>query len=163
MHGAKQKNHGVWRIGAWAFLLSAVATAAAQAPKVLDMPPGELVRVVVANEVVAANDTASKYMFRSRKQTPRGSQTRLYVETNDAMAGMLIAINDAPLTPQQRQGELNHLAWLMGSPDQLRKKHAQEKKDADQTLRIVKALPSAFRYVYANGESATPEPSGPSR
>jgi hypothetical protein len=104
----------------------------------------------VANEVVAANNTTVKYMFRSRKQTPRGSQTRLYVETNDAMAGMLIAINDQPLTPQQELGEANHLAWLMRNPDQLRKKQAREKEDADRTLRIVKALPDAFRYEYAD-------------
>jgi hypothetical protein len=108
-----------------------------------------LVRAVVANEVAAANDTAIKHMFRSRRQTPKGSQTRLYVETSQAMAGMLIAINDKPLTPQQQQAEIGHLAWLVNNPDQLRKKQAREKEDADRTLRIVKALPDAFRYSYA--------------
>ena len=124
------------------------------------MSAGELVRVVVANEVAAANNTTTKHMFHSRKQTPKGSQTRLYVETNDAMAGMLIAINDQPLTPQQQEGETNHLAWLMNTSDQLRKKRAQEKKDADQTLRIVKALPDAFRYVYADTVNTAPGASG---
>ncbi|MGO9085113.1 MAG: hypothetical protein ACLP6G_18315 [Terriglobales bacterium] len=143
-------------LAASALLLLTAATAAAQAPKPPEMPPGELVRLTVANEVAAANSTTVKHMFRSRKQTPKGSQTRLYIETNDAMAGMTIAINDEPLTAQQRQGEINHLAWLMGNPDQLRKKQAQEKKDADQTLEIVKALPDAFRYVYADtGNPAT--------
>jgi len=117
------------------------------------MPPGELVRSAVANEVAAANNTAVKHMFRSRRQTPKGSQTKLYVETNDALAAMLIAINDQPLTPQQRQAEMNHLAWLMGNPDQLRKKQSREKEDAERTLRIVKALPDAFRYEYAGAEN----------
>jgi hypothetical protein len=67
---------------------------------------------------------------------------------------MLIASNDQPLTPQQQQGELNHLNWLMGSPDQLRKKHAREKEDAARTLQIVKALPDAFRYEYADTENS---------
>jgi len=125
----------------------------AQVSKAPAMPPGELVRAAVANEVAAANDTAVKHMFRARKQTPKGSQTRLYVETNDAIAAMLIAINDQPLTLQQQQGETNHLAWLMGSPDQLRKKQAAEKKDAERTLQIVRALPDAFRYEYAGAES----------
>src|SRR5271165_1002884 len=49
--------------------------------------PIELVRTAVANEVAAANDNSVKHMFRSRKQTPQGSQTRLYVETREAMAG----------------------------------------------------------------------------
>ena len=137
-------------------LLCTAATVAAQTLAAPDLPPGELVRLAVANEVAPANIPAVRHRFRSRKQTPKGSLTRLYVQTNEALAAMLIAINDQPLTAQQKQGELNHLAWLMGSPDQFRKKHAQEKKDADQTLRIVKALPDAFRYVYANTESTMP-------
>lgn len=118
------------------------------------MPPGELVRAVVKNEISAANNSEIKHMFRSHKQTPKGEATRLYVETNDAVAGMLIAINDRPLTAAQQQGEVNHLNWLVGNPDQLRKKHAREKEDADRTLRMVKALPDAFRYEYAGTEPA---------
>jgi hypothetical protein len=38
--------------------------------------PIELVRATVANEV-AANDESTKHMFRARKRTPQGSQTRL--------------------------------------------------------------------------------------
>jgi hypothetical protein len=119
--------------------------------------PNDLVRQTVAREVAAANQPSQKHMFRSRKQTSRGSQTRLYIETKDAMAGMLIAINDQQLTPQQRQAETDHLNWLAGNPEQLRKKHAREKEDADRTLRIVKALPDAFRYKYAGTEVGGPE------
>src|ERR1700721_1535850 len=64
----------------------------------------ELVRGAVANEV-AANSNSTKHMFRARKQTPQGSQTKLYVETSDAMVGMTIAFNDRPLTPQDIQTE----------------------------------------------------------
>ena len=110
-------------------------------------------RVAVANEVEAANHRDGLHMFRSRKQTPKGSQTRLYVETRDALAAMLIAINDQPLTTPQQQGEANHLSWLMNNPDQLRKKHAREKEDEERTMRIVKALPDAFRYQYAGTEN----------
>jgi len=119
--------------------------------------PNDLVRETVAREVAAANQPSQKNMFRSRKRTTKGSQTRLYVETKDAMAGMLIAINDQPLTPQQQQGETDHLNWLAGNPEQLRKKHAREKEDADRTLRIVKALPDAFRYKYAGTEVGGPD------
>ena len=87
-------------------------------------------------------------MFRSRKQTSRGSQTRLYVETSDAMAALLVAVNDHPLTAEQQQAEDGHLSWLMNNPEQLHKKHAREKEDAERTLRIVKALPDALHYEY---------------
>ena len=119
--------------------------------------PDEVVRQTVSREVAAANQPSQKHMFRSRKQTPRGSQTKLYIETKDAMAGMLIAINDQPLTPQQQQAETDHLNWLAGNPEQLRKKHAREKEDADHTLRIVRALPDAFRYKYAGTEVSGPD------
>lgn len=144
----------------WLWILPAALLIAAdilwaqevQAPPV---PPQKIVQEAVANEVAASNSPV-KHLFRSRRQTPKGSQTRLYVETNDAMAGMLIAINDRPLTPQQEQGEKDHLAWLTNNPEQLRKKHAREKEDADRTLRIVKALPDAFRYEYAGSENGVP-------
>ncbi|MFZ0275431.1 MAG: hypothetical protein WA254_13040 [Candidatus Sulfotelmatobacter sp.] len=114
----------------------------------------ELVRAAVANEV-AANDDSIKHMFRSRKQTLQGSQTRLYVETRSAMAGMTIAYNDQPLTPEQMQGEENHLAGLVGDPEQLSRKHSQEQQAAERTLRIVKALPEAFLYDYDGDEPGT--------
>jgi hypothetical protein len=108
--------------------------------------PVELVRTAVANEVAAANDDSTKHMFRSRKQTPQGSQTRLYVETREAMAGITIANNDQPLTPEQMADEENRLAGFVGNPEQLRHKHSQEQESAERTLRIVKALPDAFLY-----------------
>jgi hypothetical protein len=95
-------------------------------------------------------------MFRSRKESPQGSQTRLYVETRDAMAGMTIAYNDKPLTAQQMKDEQGRLAWLASHPEQLKRKHSQELENADHTLRIVKALPDALLYDY-DGEETNPE------
>jgi hypothetical protein len=117
--------------------------------------PLELVRAAVANEVAAANDPSTKHIFRSRKQTPQGSQTRLYVETREAMAGMTIAYNDKPLTTEQMQGEEARLADLAAHPDQLSRKHFQEKDSTERTLRIVKALPDAFLYDYDGEERGT--------
>ena len=116
----------------------------AQEPNTPQISAGDLVRETVAREVAAANATDVKHMFRSLRQTPKGSQTHLYVETNDAMAGMLIAVNGEPLSPQQEQAEKDRLAWLMNNPEQMHKKRASDKEDADRSLRIVKALPDEF-------------------
>jgi hypothetical protein len=145
------------QIGCVALLMAAAAAQESSPPAI---PADRLVRLAVRNEVAAANGPSVRHMFRSRKQTPKGSQTKLYVETSEAMAGMLIAINDQPLTPHQQQAEENHLAWLMDNPDQLRKKRAREKEDAERTMQIVKALPDAFEYEYANN-SDTGLPSNP--
>jgi hypothetical protein len=112
----------------------------------------ELVRAAVANEVAASNNS-TKHMFRARKQTPQGSQTRLYVETREAMAGMTIAYNDKPVTLQDMQGEEGRLAGLAGNAEQLRRKHSLEQENAERTLRIVKALPDSFLYQYDGEET----------
>jgi hypothetical protein len=139
----------------WVVALTTVTSAmAAQEATTPEMPPGELVRVTVANEVAAANHPELHHMFRSRRQTSKGSQTRVYVETNQALAGMLIAINDQPLTAEQQKTEFDHLASLVNNPEQLRKKEAREKEDEDRTMRIVKALPDAFCYEYAGTENS---------
>jgi hypothetical protein len=135
---------------------SAFASGTQQNAHQSSAPAVELVRAAVANEVAAANDSADKHMFRSRKQSPQGSQTRLYVETREAMAGMTIAYDDHPLAPEQVQGEQNRLAGLVGDPEQLKHKHSQEQETADRTLRIVKALPEAFLYEYMPDGTANP-------
>jgi hypothetical protein len=112
----------------------------------------DLVKAVVRNEVAAANGPGQKHLFTSFKKNPKGTQTHIYVETKDAMAGMLIALNGSPLTQAQLQTEDGHLQWLENNPDQLRKKHAREKEDSDRSLRIVRALPYAFHYEYAGEE-----------
>jgi len=133
--------------------MTATTTISAQDSKTPEMSPDELVRATVANEVAAANHPNALHMFHSRRQTTKGAQTRIYVETQDALAAIVIALNDQPLTAQQQQAETNHLAWLMNNPDQLRKKRAREKEDEERTMRIVKALPDAFRYEYAGTEN----------
>ncbi len=134
-------------------LLSACLTGIGNVPSFAEEPqiaPIELVRATVANETAAGNGDASgmKHMFRDRKSTPQGSQTRIYVETRDGMAGMTVAYNDKPLTPQQMQDEKGRLAGLVSNPDQLKRKQREQKEDTDRTLRIMKAMPDAFLYEY---------------
>lgn len=148
-------KRGAWVAAGCSIFLCCLTMLPAQGAKpsqISEVPAEELVRDTVAQEVAAANRNESKHMFLSRKETAKGSQTKLYVETNDAMAGMLVAINDKPLNPEQSKAEVDHLAWLTGSPEQLKKKHAREKDDADRTLRIVKAMPDAFHYQYDGSE-----------
>jgi hypothetical protein len=120
-------------------------------------PAAQLVRATVANEMAAANENGIKHMFRDRKKTPRGSMTRIYVETREAMAGMTVAYDDKPLDSKQLQDEEGRLAGLVNNPDQLRRKQHEQKEDADRTLRIMKAMPDAFVFQYdgtATGTSA---------
>lgn len=122
-----------------AFLIALPCAAADQA----QISPVELVRRTVNNEIKASNGDA-RYMFKDFKKTPNGSQTKLLVETKEATAGLLIAINGKPLTPQQRHDEIARIDRFAQNPEELRKKQKQEKEDADRVTRIMKALPDAF-------------------
>jgi hypothetical protein len=107
--------------------------------------PVELVRRTVQREIAPGNGNA-RAMFLDRKETPHGAQTKLIVETREGMAGMLIAINDKPLTPEQLQTEEARLSELANNQEALKKKQKSEKEDAERENRIMKALPDAFLY-----------------
>jgi len=107
--------------------------------------PTELVRQTVSNEIRSNNDGA-KFIFRDYRETPRGSQTKLIAETRDGTAGLLVAVDGKPLTPEERQAEEARLDGLVQNPAELRKKQKAEREDTDRTTRIMKALPEAFLY-----------------
>jgi hypothetical protein len=111
------------------------------------IPPIELVRKTVENEMQSSDDHA-KFMFRDRKQTPHGSQTKLIVETKEGTAGLVIANDDKPLTPDQEKSELARVERFVQNPDELKHKQKQEKEDDERVSRIMHALPDAFLYEY---------------
>ena len=88
--------------------------------------PAELVRKAVQNEIKAANDDSAHFLFRGTKTTPQGSTTRLYVETKEATAGLVIAYNGKPLTPEQRREEEARVERFIKHPEELKKKREQE-------------------------------------
>lgn len=118
--------------------------------------PAEMVRKSVQNEVKSANDDSTRFLFRGIKTTPKGSTTRIYVETKDATAGMVVAYNGNPLTPEQRRDEEARFGRFVTNPEELRKKRQQEKENSENSLRITRALPDAFLYEYAGEEQGSP-------
>jgi hypothetical protein len=127
----------------WLVTLFLCCLLTAQVPS---MPPEELVRKTVNNEVKPADN--HNYIFQSRKESSKGSQTRLYVQTKEAMAGLLVANDDKPLTPEQRKNEEARNDRLVHDSEALKHKQKQEKEDADRVTRIVKAMPDAFVFQY---------------
>src|SRR5580765_4647971 len=95
------QRNGLSRIWLGLLALAVCCVAAAQTSPLPQGPSAELVRSAVKNEVAAADNTVIKHLFCSRKQTPKGSQTKLYVETNDSIAAMLIAVNDQAINADQ--------------------------------------------------------------
>jgi|SRR5215469_1269298 len=117
------------------------------------LSPKELVRRTVQNELKGSRESSVAHMFLSHKKTGRGTQVRLYCETKDAMAGITLENDGKPLTADERQQEEARLDNLIHNPEELKKKQAQEKADADRVSRIVGAMPDAFLFQYDGTET----------
>jgi hypothetical protein len=117
---------------------------------------GELVRKAVENEISASNGPM-RFMFRGIKTTPRGSTTKIYVETKEATAGVIVAYDGKPLTAAQRADERKRNERFVKNPEELHKKRAQEHEDTERTMRIVRALPDAFLYEEEGEEAGSEE------
>jgi hypothetical protein len=142
-------------VGAWILLLTAASFAGQPATVSSYRNPVELVRKAVQNEIKAGDDDSAHFLFRGTKTTPQGSTTRLYVETKEATAGLVIAYNGKPLTPEQRLEEEARVERFISHPEELKKKREQERASAERTLRIVRALPDAFLFEYAGEEQGS--------
>jgi len=147
--------HSIVAAGAWILLLAVASFAGQPATISLYRDPAELVRKAVQNEIKAATDDSARFLFRGTKTTPQGSTTRLYVETKEATAGLVIAYNGIPLTPEQRRAEEARVERFIDHPEELKKKREQERASAERTLRIVRALPDAFLFEYAGEEQGS--------
>jgi hypothetical protein len=145
----------VSRSAIWIVLLSAACLARQQETLASRPDPGELVRKAVRNEIKAAGDETDRFMFRGTKTTPKGSTTKLYVETQEATAGLVVAYNGKPLTPDQRRAEEARVERFLNNPAELKKKRNQEREDEERTLRIMRAIPDAFLFEYAGEEQGS--------
>ena len=112
------------------------------------IPPQELVRRTVDNELKSGTDEHTRYMFKDRRQTPDGSKTKMMVETEQGTVAYLIAINDKPLTPEQRQQENQRLQNLLSNADEQNRKKKAQQADSDRVQKMFRELPKAFIYKY---------------
>jgi len=119
--------HRIAHTGAWVLLLAAASFAAQPATVRSYQDPSELVRKAVQTEIKAANDDTAHFLFRGTKTTPKGSTTKLYVETKEGTAGLVVANNGKPLTPEQRQAEEARVERFINNPEELKKKRRQER------------------------------------
>ncbi|MFB3815696.1 MAG: hypothetical protein ACE14L_16460 [Terriglobales bacterium] len=115
--------------------------------------PNELVQRVVENELHAQDE--GDYMYRDWRQTPAGSKTKEMIETRDGVVARLIAINDKPLTPEQRAVEEARLRELLARPELQKERQKVQQQDAERVKRMFRELPKAFTYQYQGVEQGT--------
>ncbi len=144
--------HSIAQTSAWILLLTAASFGGKPATVSSYQDPAALVRKAVQNEIKAADDDSARFLFRGTKTTPKGSTTKLYVETKEATAGLVVALDGKPLTPEQRRAEEARVERFVNHPEELKKKREKEHEETERTLRILRALPDAFLFEYTGEE-----------
>jgi hypothetical protein len=112
--------------------------------------PVELVRTAVANELQSLKGT-DRFTWLDRVQKPSGSVTKKMVETSEGLIARTIALNDKPLTPEQRLREDERLKLLLDS-DRMREKARRQRDDRQRLERLFQVLPDALTYQYSASE-----------
>jgi len=117
---------------------------------------GELVRRAVERELETFGSDNTHWMYRSRKRTSRGWETREVVETTQGSLDRLIELNDQPLTDEQSAKEEARLERYVASPEQQRKRRQDQLEDRERSKKMLRAIPDAFLFEF-DGTVDTPE------
>jgi hypothetical protein len=151
-------------LGALAIVIVSGAVSLAQRqdaapPHLTNEETQALVKRVLETELAAAQDATHPMQYRLRKQSPRLATTKLIVETKDGDVARLVAVNDGPLSPEDRQNEETRLQNLFNDPGLQRHRKEREQGDTERARKVMRALPDSFLYAFA-GTVETPQ--GPS-
>jgi hypothetical protein len=119
------------------------------------LPPRELVKQVVDNELKANQDDHTHWMYRDSDTLPAKSTVKLVVETPNGTVSKLILLNGHPLTPQEQAEDDARMESTLTDPSVVAKQRKNSAHDDQQSVSLMKMLPNAFIWTYtgeSNGE-----------
>lgn len=112
----------------------------------------QLVRKASAHAAANAENTSHVFRYRVLKETNSGTALRDMIETREVILARTLTWNGRPLTANERFKEEAKLDLVVNSPEELRKKQAEQEADRKRTLQVVRALPDALIFRYAGVE-----------
>lgn len=111
--------------------------------------PDDLLRQAVKNESTSEKDGYDGYYaWMDRLQKPRGSVTKLMVNTPQGILARTLAFNDKSLSATERQQDDERINRLL-DPDKMRDKAKKQREDQQHIERLLVALPDAFLCEYS--------------
>jgi len=115
----------------------------------------DLVRKVVANELMQEELDKSHYMFKLKKVNPKGTRVQQIVQTDQGSIARTILLNGQPPTDDVRQAEEQKIQKLIGDQDEQKRRQKREKEDESRAQIMIRALPNAFFYqeIGRNGDT----------
>ena len=100
----------------------------------------------------AALENPKPYRYQERLDWNWGSETRSVIETADGRADHIVLFNDEPLSSEQQEKQQHRLEKLLSDHDAVKNELKDQKSEVQRRIKIVKAFPSAFLFVYAGVE-----------
>jgi hypothetical protein len=107
----------------------------------------ELLRQAVAKEQFDGKD--GYYSWMDRVQKPRGTATKLMVSTPQGILSRTVALNDKPLSADERKLDDDRINRLLDSGN-MRDKARKQREDQQHIERLLVALPDAFQCEYVS-------------
>lgn len=129
---------------ACATLVLPAAARSASLESTTTVSANELLRQAIVRQKAP---TAEYYTWLDRVQKPRGSVTKLMINTPHGLLARTVARNDHPLTADEQQIEETRLHRLLDAA-RMREKANRQHADAVRVDRLVAALPEAFACQY---------------
>jgi hypothetical protein len=128
--------------------IALISPALALSPHPAEAPAkaNDLLRVAIANEKLSAKN--QYFAWTDRLQKPRGTVTKLMVDTPQGILARTVAINDKPLSAEERKQDDERINRLL-DPKTMHDKAKRQRDDQQHIERLLFALPNAFLCEYA--------------
>src|SRR5215813_13943669 len=90
----------------------------------------QFVQQVINNELDGTKNDHSRFTYRTRKETPKGTITKQIIETNEGSVSRLVAVNDQAPTDDQRKQDKERIQKLINDPEERQRKRHEQQEDA---------------------------------
>ncbi len=125
----------------FAMAIALICPALASSGETVEPLADDLLRQAIANENIGAREDYRAWM--DRLQKPRGSVTKLMVNTPQGILSRTVAFNDRALTPEERQQDDERINRLL-NPAMMLDKARKQHEDQQHVERLLLALPMPF-------------------
>jgi hypothetical protein len=113
-----------------------------------DADAQQLVSQVIENELKAAKDDNTNWMYIAQVQEKGRLETRRVVESKDGDVSRVVAIDGKPLSGEEQRKEEERISKLVNSPDQLEKQRKNSQEDARKARAMLNLIKQAFLFRF---------------
>jgi hypothetical protein len=112
----------------------------------------QLVQEMVEGALWRANGAHLHWSFREVVRKDGRSETHEICQTDGGDVDRLVALENQPLSSEQRRREDQRIQKILADPSEIRKEKQRQREDSEKERRMFEIFPRAFRYEYAGND-----------